>query len=102
MLYYVFILRCKDGRFFTGITTDLKKEIERHQNGVNRKNYTFYRRPVVLEWYQTFHNEEQALAIKKKLTGWSGQKKEAFLQKNFEHIQTLAECRNATHHKYKP
>lgn len=102
MFFYVFILRCKDGRFYTGITTDLKKEIENHENGVNRKSFTFYRRPLILEWYQTFTNRDQALAIKKKLTGWSAQKKQAFLEKNFDHIITLAECRNATHFKYKP
>ncbi|RZJ66608.1 MAG: GIY-YIG nuclease family protein [Flavobacterium sp.] len=102
MFYYVYILRCKDGKFFTGITKNLKTEIDCLKNGSDRKNYTFNRRPFVLEWYQTFHNLEQALAIKKKLSGWSGQKKKAFLEKNFDHIQTLAECRNATHHKYKP
>lgn len=81
MFHYVFILRCKDGRFFTGITTDLAREMDYHQKGINKKCYTYPRRPVILEWYQTFSNYQQAMAIKRKLSGWSGQKKAAFLEK---------------------
>ena len=102
MFHYVYILRCKDGQFFTGITTDLKKEILNHQNGINRKSYTYNRRPITLEWFQVFTDRNLAEEVKRKLKGWSGQKKKAFLENNIEQMQNLAECRNATHYKYKP
>ena len=46
-LWTVYILRCRDGSLYTGITNDLKKRIERHQKGLASK-YTRSRRPVTL------------------------------------------------------
>ena len=40
--------------------------------------------------------------FEKKLKKWSRLKKQALIDENFERIQDLSECRNATHHKYKP
>ena len=45
---------------------------------------------------------EQAIYFEKKLKKWSKAKKEALIKGDFDLLQTLAECRNATHHKYKP
>lgn len=59
--------------------------------------YTFNKRPVYLEWYEDFTEPNQAIYFEKKLKKWSKQKKEALIKGNFDLIQTLAECRNATH-----
>jgi putative endonuclease len=55
-----------------------------------------------LEWYQDFTEPNQAIYFEKKLKGWSKAKKEALIKGDFDMIETLAECRNATHFKYKP
>ena len=49
MAYYVYILECCDGTFYTGITTDMKKRLRQH-NGeiVGGAKYTAARRPVRL------------------------------------------------------
>ncbi len=49
MNYFVYILECCDGTFYTGITTDIKKRLRQH-NGeiVGGAKYTAARRPVRL------------------------------------------------------
>lgn len=32
-MYYVYILRCRDGSLYTGITTDLKRRLAEHKAG---------------------------------------------------------------------
>jgi putative endonuclease len=100
--YYVYILRCSDNSLYVGITNDLERRVNEHNDGKLPNAYTFKRRPVVLEWFQDFTEPNQAIYFEKKFKGWSKQKKEALIKGDFDMIETLAECRNATHHKYKP
>lgn len=44
-MWTVYMLRCSDGSFYTGITNDLEKRLKRHQSGRGAK-YTRCRRPV--------------------------------------------------------
>lgn len=32
-MYYLYILQCKDGSLYTGITTDLLRRLEEHKSG---------------------------------------------------------------------
>jgi putative endonuclease len=45
--WLVYILRCKDKSYYTGITTDMKKRLVAHKAGSASK-YTRARRPVKL------------------------------------------------------
>lgn len=45
--WYLYIVECKDGTFYTGITTDIKKRIDAHNSGRGAK-YTRGRGPVKL------------------------------------------------------
>jgi putative endonuclease len=38
-MYYVYILECKDGSLYTGITTDVDRRFEEHKKGIG-SNYT--------------------------------------------------------------
>ena len=44
----------------------------------------------------------QAIEFEKKIKKWSRVKKQALIDDNFDALQNLAECRNATHFKYNP
>ncbi len=100
--YYVYILRYNDNSLYTGITNNLERRLNEHNDGRLPNAYTFKRRSVILEFYQEFMEAEQAIYFEKKLKKWSKSKKEALIKGDFDLLQTLAECRNATHHKYKP
>jgi putative endonuclease len=45
MNWYVYILECADGTYYTGVTTELKRREAEH-NGVNGAKYTRARQPV--------------------------------------------------------
>lgn len=62
--------------------------------------YTFKRRPLELKFHETFHDVLQAIYFEKKIKKWTRAKKEALINGNFDMLQILAECRNATHYKY--
>jgi len=71
MSYYVYILTCKDNTLYTGITTDLEKRLEEHNNSEKGAKYTRARRPVVLSYSENSENRSEASKreyIIKKLT----------------------------------
>lgn len=47
MGWYVYILRCGDGSFYTGSTTDVSRRLREHQSGRGAR-YTRSRPPVAL------------------------------------------------------
>ena len=99
--FYVYILKCSDETYYTGITNNVEKRFSEHQSDLKREAYTFNRRPLSLEFQQHFNNAEQAIAFEKKIKRWSRAKKEALIKGDFDMLQILSECRNATHYKYK-
>ena len=99
--YYVYILRCSDNSLYTGITNDLDRRFNEHNDGKLKDAYTYSRRPVKLEYFQDFTEPTQAIFFEKKLKKWSKVKKEALIKGDFDMIQTLAECRNTTNSNYK-
>jgi predicted GIY-YIG superfamily endonuclease len=51
--FYVYILKCNDGRYYTGHTDNLEKRIAEHQAG-SYECYTSTRLPVKVIYVQTF------------------------------------------------
>jgi len=58
--WYVYILLCGDGSYYTGITTDVQKRLETHKNGKGAK-YTRGRGPLSLLYVETLANKSEAL-----------------------------------------
>jgi len=58
-MHYVYILLSeKDGKFYTGLTNNLKRRIQEHQSGNVRS--TWNRRPLKLIYYEACLNEDDA------------------------------------------
>ena len=66
--WHVYMLRCKDGSLYTGITVDIEKRVAVHNSGKGAK-YTRSKLPVVLVWSELVEDESAA------------RKKEAFIKK---------------------
>jgi putative endonuclease len=68
MSCYCYIVKCADGTFYTGWTTDPERRVTQHNKGIGAK-YTSVRRPVKLVYLETHPNRTEAmkreLAIKK-------------------------------------
>ena len=97
--YNVYILKCSDESYYTGITNNLEKRFNQHQFGFNKGSYTYNRRPLTLEFHQEFNDVLQAIYFEKKIKGWTRLKKQALTNGDFDMLQILSECRNATHYK---
>jgi putative endonuclease len=97
----VYILKCSDDSYYTGITNDLNRRCAEHEKGQDTNSYTFSRRPIKLVWSNKFHSELEAIRWEKKLKGWTRKKKEALIENKFEILQELAECKNKTNYKNK-
>lgn len=57
---YVYILKCSDGTFYTGWTTDIEARVNTHNSGSGAK-YTRGRRPVSLVYYEELPDKSAAL-----------------------------------------
>ena len=98
-LYSVYILKCSDGTYYTGITNDIDRRLYEHQNGINLTCYTYKRRPLVLVFCENFPDVNQAIEFEKQIKGWSRKKKEAIINDNWEKLKELSICSNITSHK---
>lgn len=58
--WHLYILRCKDGSLYTGITTDVEKRLEAHKSGKGAK-YTRGRRPLELVYREECGSHSDAL-----------------------------------------
>lgn len=100
-LYYVYILECKEGSFYIGLTNELIRSFEEHCKGKYETCYTFKRRPVTLVYYETIPFLQDGIEREKQLKGWSRNKKIALIKQEYHKLQLLAQCNNLSHHKYK-
>jgi predicted GIY-YIG superfamily endonuclease len=80
MAYFVYILKCSDGTYYTGYTGDLLRRYKQHQSGAIPRSYTKSRRPVELVWAGEFETKEEARANEKKIKRWKTEKKMTLIE----------------------
>jgi putative endonuclease len=54
------MLECSDGTLYTGITTDLVRRLDEHNNSAKGAKYTRARRPVKLVYSEEVENRSDA------------------------------------------
>ena len=84
--YIVYILKCRDESFYTGMTSNLDLRLAEHRQGIDPRCYTFSRRPIHLVWSQPFPDETQALSRERQIKGWSRAKKKALIRGDWKGI----------------
>ena len=89
MIGYMYILKCADGSYYTGSTTDLERRLAQHQCGESA-NHTKNRLPVKLIYYEKFPRIDQAFYREKQVQGWCRKKKEALINGCPELLPQLA------------
>ena len=77
--WYVYIVRCRDGKLYTGITTNLDQRIKAHNRGKACK-YTAYRRPVKLVYSEPHPNRSSASKREAQIKDWPRRKKEILIK----------------------
>lgn len=91
---YVYILKCSDGTYYTGVTNDLERRLHEH-NSRSRNSYVSARLPFELFYYEEFNNPLVAIAREKQIKGWSRAKKEALKNRDFDKLKFLSKNRIA-------
>jgi len=91
--FFVYILKCSDNSYYTGITSNLDLRLQHHQAGLKKDSYTFSRRPVEVVFYAEFTDPNDAIAIEKRIKGWSRKKKEALINEDFDTLVYLSNCK---------
>ena len=79
----VYILRCGDGTFYTGITNDIGKRIESHSSGHGSK-YTRSRLPVELVYQEQANNRSEATRRELEIKGLSRKDKMKIIRVRME------------------
>ena len=90
MAFWVYILQCADGSYYTGHTDNLEMRIQQHHAGAIASCYTLNRRPLKLVFSQDFTTREEALASEQQIKGWSRKKKEAMMRGDWAEVSRLA------------
>jgi predicted GIY-YIG superfamily endonuclease len=89
MAFWTYMLRCSDGRYYTGHTDSLERRIGQHQVG-GYCAFTSSRRPVELVWSEYFGSRLEALEAERIVGGWSRGKKEALISGDWSLVSQLA------------
>lgn len=96
---YVYIVKCRDSSYYTGLTNDIERRMAEHNSGEDQNAYIYHRRPVELVFCETLNDTNQAIELEKQIKGWTRKKKEALIERNWEKLKQLAVCKNITSHK---
>ena len=96
---YVYILKCNDSSYYTGVTNNLERRLAEHESGMNEGSYTSKRRPVQLMFFEKFPTPMAAIRFEKQVKRWSRAKKEALIERNWDQLHELAKCINETSHE---
>jgi putative endonuclease len=68
-MYFVYILKCKDGSLYTGITTDLARRLEEHKSGTGAK-YTRGKKAGRIVYSEKKKNRSTASKREAEIKSW--------------------------------
>jgi putative endonuclease len=81
MSYYVYIIRCKDGSYYTGHAKDAKKRFELHKKGRGAR-YTRMHEPEELVYVESFESRSEAMRRERKIKTYTHNKKSDLIANN--------------------
>ncbi len=78
MAFYVYILLCCDGSFYTGYTKDLEERTKQHQNGKGAR-YTKAHKPQKLAYFEEYDSRGIAMRREREIKKLSHQQKQVLI-----------------------
>lgn len=90
--FFVYILRCADGTYYVGSTSDLPGRVETHSAGRGPR-FTACRRPIQLAYSEPFDTMTEAREREAQLKRWSRAKKQALIDGDKDELRALSRCR---------
>ena len=87
---YLYILKCSDDSYYTGVTSNLTQRMYQHESAFYPDCYTASRRSLELVFYAEFTNIGFAIDKEKQIKKWSRVKKEALINGDYDALPNLA------------
>jgi putative endonuclease len=87
---YVYIIKCSDDTFYTGVTNSLRDRYVEHEMGLNQNAYTTKRRPFQCLYWEEWDNARLAILREKQIKKWSRKKKWALMTGDIEMLKELS------------
>lgn len=78
--WYLYVLQCGDNTLYTGVTNDLPRRIQQHNNGT-ASCYTRSRLPVALAYQERCRSKSSALKKEYALKQFSRKEKDIYIAK---------------------
>ena len=78
--WFVYIVRCRDGSLYTGMTSDVKRRCDQHNAGTASR-YTRSRLPVRVEFQEPQPTRSQALRREAAIKALTRRQKEALIRR---------------------
>lgn len=80
--FYIYILKCNDGTYYTGHTDNIEKRLAEHMSN-SYKCYTSTRLPIELVYLENFTSRYETLEAERKIKKW-GKEKRRFSDERLE------------------
>jgi len=87
---YVYILKCSNDSYYTGVTSNLEQRMFQHDIAFFPNCYTADKRPLQLVFYAEFTDINLAIEKEKQIKKWSRSKKEALINGDYDNLPNLA------------
>lgn len=94
MSYYVYIILCDNGSFYTGYTKDVDERIKLHTNGRGAK-YTKMHKPKKIVYIENFEQRGEAMKREKAIKKLNHNQKQDL-------VNTQKNKKNSAHKIFKP
>lgn len=73
-MWFVYVLKCSDGTFYTGATNNLEKRLAEHKKGKGGR-YTRSHKVIKIVYSEQFSTKSEALKKESEIKSWSREKK---------------------------
>ena len=73
-MYFVYVLECKDGSLYTGITTNVERRFKEHKDGIGG-HYTSAKKAVRVVYTEQYPDRSSAARREAEIKGWRREKK---------------------------
>ena len=60
MKWFLYVLQCSDGTYYTGVTTNVDRRAKEHNNSKRGAKYTRSRRPTKVVYMTEYNNRSSA------------------------------------------
>lgn len=73
-MWYVYLIQCDNGSFYTGVTSDLERRFQEHETP-SGSFHTKLHKPIKILYTEEYRTKIEALKREKQIKGWRREKK---------------------------